>query len=108
VVLRVWSLDALFATVLAEKGSLDILVASSGVVEPVEFEQVTEEHFDKTFDLNARATLFTVQKALPLMTKGGSVVLLGSTAGYSGFPGYTTYSATKAAIRSYAVESATP
>jgi NAD(P)-dependent dehydrogenase (short-subunit alcohol dehydrogenase family) len=95
-------LDTLFATVLQEKGSLDILVASSGLVEPVEFEKITEEHFDKTFDLNARATLFTVQKALPLMSRGGSVVLLGSTAGYSGISGYSTYSATKAAIRSYA------
>ena len=55
-----------------------------------------------TFDLNARATLFTVQKALPLMRAGGSVILVGSIAGYVGIPGYSTYSATKAALRSYA------
>jgi NAD(P)-dependent dehydrogenase (short-subunit alcohol dehydrogenase family) len=94
-------LDRLFATVLEEKGSLDILVASSGLVEPVELEKITEEHFDRTFDLNARGSLFTVQKALPLMRNGGSVILVGSTAGYSGIRGYSTYSATKAAQRSY-------
>ena len=94
-------LDKLFATVLAEKGALDILVANSGRVEPEELGKITEENFDATFDLNARGTLFTVQKALPLMRDGGSVILVGSIAGYVGIPGYTTYSATKAALRSY-------
>src|ERR1700730_8449232 len=94
-------LDNLFATVLEEKGALDILVANSGRVEPEELGKITEENFDATFDLNARATLFTVQKALPLMRDGGSVILIGSIAGYTGIPGYTTYSATKAALRSY-------
>ena len=84
------------------KGKLDVVVANSGQVEPVSFEQVTEAHFDKIFDLNARATLFTAQKAVPLMSDGGSIILVGSTAGYMGFPGYTTYSATKAALRSFA------
>ncbi|MDN3359497.1 glucose 1-dehydrogenase [Actinomadura sp. DC4] len=95
-------LEQLFETVRDEKGKLDILVASSGLVEPVEFEKVTEDHFDRTFDLNARGSLFTAQKAVRLMTDGGSIVLLGSVAGYMGLPGYTTYSATKAALRSYA------
>jgi NAD(P)-dependent dehydrogenase (short-subunit alcohol dehydrogenase family) len=95
-------LDRLYETVRREKGRLDILVANSGLVEPVAFEDVTEEHFDRTFDLNARATLFTAQKALPLMTNGGSIVLISSIAGNMGLPGYTTYSATKAASRSYA------
>jgi NAD(P)-dependent dehydrogenase (short-subunit alcohol dehydrogenase family) len=94
-------LDTLFATVLEEKGGLDILVANSGRVEPEELGKITEENFDRTFNLNARATLFTVQKALPLMRDGGSVVLVASIAGYTGIRGYTTYSATKAAERSY-------
>src|ERR1700723_800943 len=93
--------DRLFATVLEEEGGLDILVANSGRVEPEELGKITEENFDATFDLNARATLFTVQKALPLIRTGGSVILVGSVAGYVGVPGYSTYSATKAALRSY-------
>ena len=93
--------DRLFATVLEEKGALDILVVNSGRVEPEELGKITEENFDLTFDLNARATLFTAQKALPLMRDGGSIVLVGSIAGYKAINGYTTYSATKAALRSY-------
>jgi NAD(P)-dependent dehydrogenase (short-subunit alcohol dehydrogenase family) len=91
-------LDRLFATVLEQKGALDILVASSGRSEPEELGKVTEENFDATFDLNARATLFTVQKALPLMRTGGSVILIGSVASYVGVPGFSAYSATKAAL----------
>jgi NAD(P)-dependent dehydrogenase (short-subunit alcohol dehydrogenase family) len=94
-------LDELFATVLEEKGALDILVANSGRMEPQELGKITEENFDATFDLNARGTLFTVQKALPLIRDGGSVIVVGSVAGYAGIPGYTTYGATKAALRSY-------
>jgi len=78
-------LDKLFATVLEEKGGLDILVANSGRVEPEELGKITEENFDATFDLNARGTLFTVQKALPLMRDGGSVIVVGSVAGYTAF-----------------------
>ena len=91
-------LDRLFETVSKEKGKLDILVASSGLVEPVSFGDITEAHFDKTFDLNARAALFTAQKAVPLMRDGGSIILVGSGAGHKGIPGYTTYSATKAPL----------
>jgi NAD(P)-dependent dehydrogenase (short-subunit alcohol dehydrogenase family) len=94
-------LDRLFATVLEEGGGLDILVVNSGRVEPEELGKITEENFDRTFDLNARGSLFTVQKALPLMRTAGSVILVGSIAGYVGIPGYSTYSATKAALRSY-------
>jgi NAD(P)-dependent dehydrogenase (short-subunit alcohol dehydrogenase family) len=95
-------LDRLYAQVASEKGKLDILVANSGQVEPVMFEKLDEKHFDRTFDVNARATLFTVHKAVPLMREGGSIVLVGSIAANAGMPGYTTYSATKAAVRSYA------
>jgi NAD(P)-dependent dehydrogenase (short-subunit alcohol dehydrogenase family) len=95
-------LSQLFERVAAEKGKLDILIANSGLVEPTKFTELTEEHFDRTFDLNARATLFTVKGAVPLMKDGGAIVLVGSTAGYIGIPGYLTYSATKAALRSFA------
>src|SRR5258705_2215971 len=94
-------LDRLFASVLEEKGALDILVVNSGRVEPQELGKITEENFDLTFDLNAPATLFTLQKALPLMRDGGSVILIGSVAGYTGIKRYTTYTATTAALRSY-------
>jgi NAD(P)-dependent dehydrogenase (short-subunit alcohol dehydrogenase family) len=95
-------LDRLFRIIAHEKGKIDVVVANSGLVDPQEFGQITEESFDRTFNLNARGTLFTAQKALPLMNDGGSVILVGSIAGYSGIDGYTTYSATKAAVRSYA------
>ena len=65
--------------------------------EAARLDDITEEHFDKTFGLNARATLFTVQKAVPLMTGGGTVVLIGPIAGFIGTPGYGAYGATKAA-----------
>jgi NAD(P)-dependent dehydrogenase (short-subunit alcohol dehydrogenase family) len=94
-------LDKLFATVLEEKGGLDILLVNSGRVEPEELGKITEENFDLTFDLNARASLFTVQKALPLLRDGASVILVASIADQVGIRGYTTYSATKAALRSY-------
>jgi NAD(P)-dependent dehydrogenase (short-subunit alcohol dehydrogenase family) len=86
-------LDRLFETVLQDKGKLDILVANSGRVESAEFGKITEDDFGKTFDLNARATLFTAQKALSLMRDGGSIVQVGSIAGHKGINGYTTYSA---------------
>src|SRR3984893_4004851 len=95
-------LDRLFQTIANEKGKIDVVVANSGLVDPQEFGQITEESFDRTFNLNARGTLFTAQRALPLMNDGGSIILVGSIAGYTGVDGYTTYSATKAALRSYA------
>jgi NAD(P)-dependent dehydrogenase (short-subunit alcohol dehydrogenase family) len=95
-------LDRLFATVKSEKGVVDIVVASAGFVEHQTIENATPEHFDKTFNINARGTYFTVAKALPLMTHGGSIVLVASGLHLKGFPMHGTYSATKAAIRSFA------
>jgi NAD(P)-dependent dehydrogenase (short-subunit alcohol dehydrogenase family) len=94
-------LDNLYALIQSEHGRLDVLVTSAGFVDPVAFGSVTEHSFDKTFNLNARGTFFTAQKALPLMRQGGSIVLIGSILGYKGMPGYSTYSASKAALRSY-------
>lgn len=95
-------LDRLYATVKAEKGSLDIIVASAGFVDIKTTPEVTLEHFDKTFDVNAKGTFFTVQKALPLLNDGGAIVLVGSCIHLKGFPQYVTYGATKAVIRHYA------
>ncbi|MFD8220437.1 SDR family NAD(P)-dependent oxidoreductase [Streptomyces sp. NPDC059697] len=95
-------LDRLFRTVAEEKGKIDVVVANSGLVDPQAFGRITEAGFDRTFNVNARGTLFTAQKALPLMNDGGSIILVGSIAGHIGVEGYTTYSATKAALRSYA------
>lgn len=95
-------LDRLYAQVKAEKGAVDVVVASAAFVEPVTLEKITPQHFDSTFNVNARAALFSVQKALPLMTRGGSIVLISSGMHLKGRPGYSTYAATKAALRSYA------
>ncbi|AGB22394.1 dehydrogenase of unknown specificity, short-chain alcohol dehydrogenase like protein [Mycobacterium sp. JS623] len=100
-VTRSADLDKLFLTVLDQESGLDILVANSARADAEMLGKITEENFDATFNLNARATLFTVQKALPLIRAGGSVVLIGSTSGQLGVPGYSAYSATKAALRSY-------
>ena len=94
-------LDRLYATVKSEKGALDIVVANAAIVEMVPTMEVTPEHYDKTFNVNARGAFFTVQKALPLLRKGGSIVLVGSAAHTMGLPFYVTYSATKAAMRSF-------
>ena len=94
-------LDRLFDTVKREKGKIDILFASAGIGEPVPLGQITEKHFDKTFDLNVRGTLFTVQKALPLFNDGGSIFMTGSNAA-KGFPGFGVYAASKLALRSFA------
>jgi NAD(P)-dependent dehydrogenase (short-subunit alcohol dehydrogenase family) len=95
-------LDRLYKTVKAEKGGVDIIVANAGIVETVTLAQATPEHFDKTFGINARGTFFTVQKALPLLRNDGSIVLVASCVANMGVPMYTTYGATKAAIRSFA------
>jgi NAD(P)-dependent dehydrogenase (short-subunit alcohol dehydrogenase family) len=96
-------LDRLFAEVKTKKGRIDVLFASAGGAEVnVPLGKVTEEHFDKTFDLNVRGTLFTVQQALPLLSDGASVILTGSIAGVKGFEGMGVYNASKAAIRSFA------
>ena len=86
IVSKLDDLDRLFETVKREKGSIDVLFASAGRGEFASIDQVTEQHFDDTFDLNVRGTLFTVQKALKLFNKGGSILLNGSTAGVKGSP----------------------
>ena len=96
-------LDRLFETVKKEKGRIDILFASAGIGELNKpLGSITEKGFDDTFNVNVRGTLFTVQKALPLMKDGGSIILNSSIAGVKGFPGTTVYSASKAAVRSFA------
>ncbi len=95
-------LDRLYETVKREKGKIDILFASAGRGELLKLEDVTEEHFDQIFDLNVRGTLFTVQKALPLFNNNGSIFLNGSIASMKGFPEFGVYSASKAAVRSFA------
>jgi len=94
-------LDRLYAGIREEKGSIDVLVANSGFIDPQSLVDTTEENFDKTFDTNARGLLFTVQKALPLISDGGTIVLISSIAAFKGIPKYTSYSATKAAVRSF-------
>ncbi len=95
-------LDRLYETVKREKGRVDILFASAGAGELGPIGSITEEQFDRTFGLNVRGTLFTVQKALPLFNEGGSIILNGSIAGIKGFPSASVYSASKAAVRSFA------
>jgi NAD(P)-dependent dehydrogenase (short-subunit alcohol dehydrogenase family) len=95
-------LDRLYETVKKQKGKIDVLFASAGRGELAKIGDVTEEHFDTTFDLNVRGTLFTVQKALPLFTDGGSIFLNGSIASIKGFPAFGVYAASKAAVRSFA------
>ncbi len=95
-------LDRLYATVKKEKGRIDVLFASAGSGELGPLGSITEEQFDRTFGLNVRGTLFTVQKALPLFSDGGSIILNGSIAGVKGFAGAGVYSASKAAVRSFA------
>src|SRR5437667_258977 len=95
-------LDRLFDTVKREKGKIDILYASAGTGEAVPLGEITEQHFDATFGLNARGTLFTVQKALPLFNDGGSIFMTGSVASIKGFPGYSVYAASKATLHAFA------
>jgi NAD(P)-dependent dehydrogenase (short-subunit alcohol dehydrogenase family) len=95
-------LDRLYATVKEQKGHIDILFASAGTGAFAPLGSITEEHFDKTFDTNVRGLLFTVQKALPLFRNGGAVVLNGSIVSSQGGAAISVYSATKAAVRSFA------
>jgi len=95
-------LDRLYAAVKAERGTLDIVFANAGVGSPLRLGEITDGHIDETFAVNVKGTIFTVQKALPLMGKGGSIILTGSSAGTTGAPGFTAYSASKAAVRNLA------
>jgi len=94
-------LDRLYREVAAKKGTVDVLFANAGVVEATPTTSATPEHYDKAFDINARGVFFTVQKALPLMKEGGSVILTGSGVWQKGMPVYATYGGTKAALRSF-------
>lgn len=95
-------LDRLFDAVKAGHGNLDILFANAGTGALVPLGEITPEHYDQTFDTNVKGLVFTVQKGLPLMREGGSIILTGSTAGVMGTPSFSVYSASKAAIRNFA------
>ncbi|MFP3546817.1 SDR family oxidoreductase [Rhizobium sp. SIMBA_035] len=95
-------LERLYQAVQAERGSLDVVFANAGAGSPVPLGQLTADHIDQTFDTNVKGTIFTVQKALPFMRDGGSIILTGSSAGTTGAPGFTAYSASKAAVRNLA------
>ena len=95
-------LDRLYAAVKAERGTLDIVFANAGTGSQLPLGKITAEHIDETFDTNVKGTIFTVQKALPLMGQGGSIILTGSSAGTTGAPGMSAYSASKAAVRNLA------
>ena len=95
-------LDRLYDTVKQQKGRIDVLFANAGIIELAPMGSITESHFDKIFNVNVKGLLFTVQKALTLFQDGGSIVLTGSIGGSKGYEGSSVYSATKAAIRSFA------
>jgi NAD(P)-dependent dehydrogenase (short-subunit alcohol dehydrogenase family) len=95
-------LDRLYAAVKAERGRLDIVFANAGTGSALKLGQITAAHIDETFDTNVKGAIFTVQKALPLMGEGGSIILTGSSAGTTGAPAMSAYSASKAAVRNLA------
>ena len=95
-------LDRLYQTVKAERGKVDIVMANAGFVEHGTLTSASVEHYDKTFGINARGAFFTVKKALPLLSDGGSIILVSSCLHTKGIPQYNVYSATKAAVRSFA------
>jgi NAD(P)-dependent dehydrogenase (short-subunit alcohol dehydrogenase family) len=95
-------LDRLFATIKQQQGRLDVLFANAAVPALARLGEITEEHFDKVFHINVKGLLFTVQKALPLFTDGGSIILNASIVASKGLEAISVYSATKAAVRSFA------
>ncbi len=95
-------LDRMYAEIKEKKGKLDVVFANAGIYEQMPHDKVTEEFYDKCVDINAKGVYFTVQKALPLMSKDGSIILNGSFIGSAGFPGMSVYGGTKAAVRSFA------
>jgi NAD(P)-dependent dehydrogenase (short-subunit alcohol dehydrogenase family) len=98
---RLEDLDRVADAVRSAKGKVDVVVSSAALVEQVALREVTPDHFDRTFALNARAPLFLVQKMLPMMGRGGSIILVASAMHYMGLAKHSTYAATKAALRSY-------
>jgi len=95
-------LDRLYAKIAEDHGRIDVVFANAGVSESAPIGSIDDDHFDRVFTINVKGTVLTVQKALPLMSAGGAVVLAGSVAGSTGIAGLSVYSATKAAIRSFA------
>ena len=95
-------LERIFAQIKATKGRIDVLFANAGLGDFEPIGSITEASFDRTFGINVKGTLFTVQNALPLMSAGGSIMLTGSTTGTMGTPAFSVYSATKAALRNFA------
>jgi NAD(P)-dependent dehydrogenase (short-subunit alcohol dehydrogenase family) len=95
-------LDRLFARIKQEKGKLDIVFANAGIAKYAPFGKITEELYDSIFNINVKGLLFTVQKALPLLPDGASIILNASIVGSKGLPSNSVYSATKAAVRSFA------
>jgi NAD(P)-dependent dehydrogenase (short-subunit alcohol dehydrogenase family) len=95
-------IDRIYAKVKALAGRIDVLFVNAGFYEVGTLGEITEEHFDKTFNTNVRGLLFAVQKALPLLSKDASVILTGSIASSIGIPSFSVYNATKAAVRSFA------
>jgi len=95
-------LDRLYAEVKQKFGRVDVLFANAGVAEVAPLGAITEAHFDKHFDINVKGLLFTVEKALPLFASGGAIVLNSSIVNTKGMAGFGVYSATKAAVRSFA------
>ena len=100
-VTKLQDLHRIAEVVKSQKGTVDILVSNAGITEQGAIDTLTPEHFDKVFNLNAKAPVFLVQNLLPLMTGGGSIILIGSAINVMGIPGHTAYAATKAALRSY-------
>lgn len=95
-------LDRLYATIQENQNRVDVVFANAGGGEIVPLGEITEEHFDRTFNANVKGLLFTVQKALPFMPEGSAIVLNASTTSLKGTPGFSVYSATKAAVRNFA------
>src|SRR4030095_13657734 len=95
-------LDCFFAQIEREKGRLDIVFANAGMARFSPLGQITEEHYDALFNINVKALLFTVQKALPLLPDGASIILNASVSSSKGWPAWSVYGATKAAVRSFA------
>ncbi len=98
-VTKLADLDRLYSAVKTEKGKLDIVFANAAIAEGASLELVTEDHFDRHFNINVKGTVFTVQKALPLLNDGASVIVTASISGIKGQAGLGIYSATKAAVR---------
>lgn len=101
-VTKISDLDRLFEVLRTAHGRIDILFANAGLGQVEPLGGITESAFDLTFGVNVKGTVFTVQKALPLMTKGASIILTGSTTGSTGTPAFSIYSASKAAVRNLA------